>query len=141
MSGDEKCPECGAAFRATHISSSGVARSTYECGRDGPNAPDTVPCLRRQLAAVQSLVDAVRNAATARKAVRVDLAEHSAVRPPIRACYPNVDVDMQAWNAKHRALQKRASKAERDFAAAVDAIIGDGPLSPEKTTDANTEPR
>lgn len=49
---DATCPKCGAAMRRIHIGSNGRPRPTYQCGRDGPKAPDTVPCLLRQLAAV-----------------------------------------------------------------------------------------
>ena len=91
----------------------------------GEHDIDGLSCLQGQLAAVQSLVDAVGNADKARKVAWAELAEHAAVRPPIRARYPNVDVDMQAWSNQQHALKKRASKAEWDFATAVDATIGD----------------
>jgi len=69
---NDKCTGCGAAFRATHISSSGVPRPTYECGRDGPNGPDTVPCLRRQLADEKKRADEIE------RALAEAIAEHQA---------------------------------------------------------------
>ena len=50
-----------------------MPRPTYECGCDGPNAPDTVPCLRRQLAAER----AAREAAEIKSGSRLNRALRS----------------------------------------------------------------